>query len=764
MRGSVAISCVRLFVAGIGLLAFASLAFRDAAMAADTAQSPARTTAIDARHIVPAYNPALDAVRPPTGFGTGKIWHVGPTETYKKPSDVAGLVHDGDIVEIDAATYECDQSVRWTANNLTLVGIGGRAVLDATGCPISGGKGIWNPSGKNLVVANIEFLGAAVGDGNGAGIRYDGSGYLYITNSYFHNNQDGILYTPNQKFLPTNNIVIDRSEFAHNEVSSGQAHNMYINVSNSFVLRFSYSHEAVIGHEVKSRSYSTYILYNRIAGEADGTSSYNIDLPEGGLSYIIGNIIEKSPRADNVFNISYSVETAPNPVQELYIAYNTIVNNSANVNNRRVLIITNNHLAEARIVDNLLVGFSGPLAAGTGANKVQLAGNVTTEQPGFYDQKDRIYKLTAGSPAIDQAIDAGSGSGFPLVAKYQFVFPHGGEVRPVVGNPDVGAYEYVPGQKIVPAPSVMLKAMANPISFNATARLSWTAGNAEYCTASGGWSGERPISGSFISPPLTANTRFGLSCTGPSGTTNAAVSVTVNDSPQAAALGSYTWKEIPRSTLASVCPSRSEYPDIFGTTGCEIKDQFATGIYVPDRQRWYLIGGGGTRGYYGNEVYTFDLATMKPEQVTDPTHISDTKEYAPSDVYGSKIHMGGCDGILHLRDGGIAPAPRGVMGQAAYDPRTKKIILGPWGFVRGIGNCNGSTLGQYATDQWSFDPATNKWGLLAPADDRYGSTIPSTWFLDPVTGLAYNGDGSRVGPTRGAYLIDYSTARPARHW
>lgn len=197
MRGSVAISCVRLFVAGIGLLAFASLAFRDAAMAADTAQSPARTTAIDARHIVPAYNPALDAVRPPTGFGTGKIWHVGPTETYKKPSDVAGLVHDGDIVEIDAATYECDQSVRWTANNLTLVGIGGRAVLDATGCPISGGKGIWNPSGKNLVVANIEFLGAAVGDGNGAGIRYDGSGYLYITNSYFHNNQDGILYTPN---------------------------------------------------------------------------------------------------------------------------------------------------------------------------------------------------------------------------------------------------------------------------------------------------------------------------------------------------------------------------------------------------------------------------------------------------------------------------------------------------------------------------------------------------------------------------------------
>src|SRR5262249_29344686 len=87
------------------------------------APAPAGAT-LDASHIVPAFNPALDAVRPPNVFGTGKVWHVGPTETYKAPSDVAGLVHDGDVVEIAAATYKCDQSVRWTANNLTLIGVG----------------------------------------------------------------------------------------------------------------------------------------------------------------------------------------------------------------------------------------------------------------------------------------------------------------------------------------------------------------------------------------------------------------------------------------------------------------------------------------------------------------------------------------------------------------------------------------------------------------------------------------------------------------
>src|SRR5258708_2804771 len=70
----------------------------------------ARAQVSDAGAIVPDYNPALDATRAPTSFGTGQVWHVGPTEQYKKPSDVVSLVHDGDVVEIDAATYACDTS------------------------------------------------------------------------------------------------------------------------------------------------------------------------------------------------------------------------------------------------------------------------------------------------------------------------------------------------------------------------------------------------------------------------------------------------------------------------------------------------------------------------------------------------------------------------------------------------------------------------------------------------------------------------------
>lgn len=365
---------------------------------------------------------------------------------------MARLVHDGDVVEIDAAVYKCDQSVRWTANDLTLIGVGGQPVLDASGCTITGRKGIWNPSGENLIVDNVAFIGAKGPDNNDAGIRYDGSGYLYITHSYFRDNQDGILYTPDKRHLATSNLVIDHSEFAHNGIESGQAHNMYITLCHSFVLRFSYSHGAIVGHEVKSRADATYILYNRLADEADGTSSYNIDIPQGGLTYIIGNVIQKSADAGNPANISYEVESEVNPVQKLYIAFNTIVESAPEMNDWHVLFIRDKGLAEARMVDNLIVGadeFS--LLQGDGAHKVKLQGNLVTDHPGFADADHRIYTLSAGSPAIGHAVDPGTGSGFPLLPKYQFVFPHDGVPRPVGGKLNVGAYQYVPGQRFPPA-------------------------------------------------------------------------------------------------------------------------------------------------------------------------------------------------------------------------------------------------------------------------------------------------------------------------
>ncbi len=78
-------------------------------------------------------------------------------------------------------------------------------------------------------------------------------------------------------------------------------------------------------------------------------------------------------------------------------------------------------------------------------------------------------------------------------------------------------------------PHVTLTAEPAQIPVDGTSTLSWTADGATSCTASGGWSGSRPTSGSFTTGPLSASTSFRLSCSGASGTALASVTVEVLD-------------------------------------------------------------------------------------------------------------------------------------------------------------------------------------------------------------------------------------------
>jgi hypothetical protein len=82
--------------------------------------------------------------------------------------------------------------------------------------------------------------------------------------------------------------------------SPGYEHNMYIGSGyRSFTLRYSYTHGAINGHNIKTRARNNYILYNRIMDLADGTSSYDIDVAQGGPTIIMGNLIEGGPAKVN---------------------------------------------------------------------------------------------------------------------------------------------------------------------------------------------------------------------------------------------------------------------------------------------------------------------------------------------------------------------------------------------------------------------------------------------------------------------------------
>src|SRR6185503_11236486 len=101
---------------------------------------------------------------------------------------------------------------------------------------------------------------------------------------------------------------VEHTEFARTGAVAGASHNLYIGTARSFALRYSYSHHAIVAHNVESRAIKNYILYNRIADEQDGRASYAIDLPDGGLSFVMGNLIQQGPENDNRTVVAYGAE------------------------------------------------------------------------------------------------------------------------------------------------------------------------------------------------------------------------------------------------------------------------------------------------------------------------------------------------------------------------------------------------------------------------------------------------------------------------
>jgi hypothetical protein len=357
----------------------------------------------------------------------GEALRVGPGHELKAPSAAAKAAHDGDTIEIEAGVYPGDVAV-WRQNRLTLRGVGGRAHMRADGANAEG-KAIWVIKGSETTIESIEFSGAKVPDRNGAGIRLEGPG-LTVRASYFHDNDNGILTGRNLE----SDIVVEHSEFARNGFGDGLSHNLYIGAVRSFTLRYSYTHRAFVGHNVKSRAIKTYILYNRIADERDGRASYAIDLPDGGLAFVIGNLIQRGPANNNRTLVSYGAEGYKNPLNELYFISNTLVNDDPQ-GGRFVSIRPG--ADSVRLINNLFAG-PGELLDG----KAEARGNLRAAKADFVDPDRLDYRPRARAGAIGKGIDAGSAYGFSLRPSAEYQHPAGMRPRSSSGALDLGAHQH----------------------------------------------------------------------------------------------------------------------------------------------------------------------------------------------------------------------------------------------------------------------------------------------------------------------------------
>ncbi|HYR52975.1 MAG TPA: hypothetical protein VET83_10205 [Candidatus Dormibacteraeota bacterium] len=387
------------------------------------------------RFLVPCLTGAILALASFPNLSLAATLTVGPGKMFSMVRAAAAAAQDGDLVLIDAGTYLDDVCI-WNASNLTVRGVGGgRAYIKATNGTTYGQKGNWVIAGNNFTAEDIEFSGGYSVDQNGAGMRFDISGDITIRNCYFHDNQDGILGG-------CNNLLIESSIFEHNGYGDGQSHNLYV-WGNTFTLRYSYSHRASVGHEVKSRFQNNYILYNRIMDESDGTASYSIDIPDCGRSYIIGNVIEQGPNSQNSTIIAYGAESSQNGNQDLYLINNTLVNDAGSGN-----FLSLRSGTTAKVMNNIFYGPGTNWSGGT----VNASNNYFEGSRGngarFVSPSTYDYHPTSASPA--SIVDAGglpglSATGYNLLPTMQYVYDAQGTPRSALGTLDVGAFEYGSG-------------------------------------------------------------------------------------------------------------------------------------------------------------------------------------------------------------------------------------------------------------------------------------------------------------------------------
>ena len=333
---------------------------------------------------------------------------VGPTRDVRTIAEAARIVRDDDSVEVDAGTYRGDVAV-WTRRNLSLRAVGGRVRLVADGAAAEG-KAIWVIRGDGVSVQGFDFEGARVEGRNGAGIRFE-SGSLRVRDCRFIRNQSGIL-TGNDR---NSTLDVEDSEFADLIQEDGQNHLLYAGTIERLSVTGSYFHHGAMGHLLKSRAALNLIRYNRLTDE-DGSASYEMEFPNGGVAHVIGNIVEQSAQTENPQIVSYGAEGYRWPRNALYLVNNTLVDG---LPAGGVFLKVHPGAGPVRLLNNLLVG-PGVLDAGTAEESADFH-----VPPGvFADASRHDYRLEPGAAAlIGKAVDPGLADAQPLRPTREYSHP-----------------------------------------------------------------------------------------------------------------------------------------------------------------------------------------------------------------------------------------------------------------------------------------------------------------------------------------------------
>ncbi len=276
------------------------------------------------------------------GTSAAATIRVGPGQAFAAPSAAIATAAPGDTVLIAPGEYYDCAVVH--ANNVTIAGDGEGVVLTDTTCQ---GKAILVTTGHDITVRGLMLRRARVPDQNGAGIRAEGDN-LTIDHVSFVDNEDGILAAD----TPASTIRILDSEFVHNGRCPLQcAHAVYVGALALLDIERTRFSDTQQGHDIKSRATRTVLLGNTISDGPTGTSSYLVELPDGGDLVMHDNTLEKGARSGSMLTAIMigSERAGPSDARQV-ITGNRFINDTG----ARPAFVLNWGSASPDVTDNVL--------------------------------------------------------------------------------------------------------------------------------------------------------------------------------------------------------------------------------------------------------------------------------------------------------------------------------------------------------------------------------------------------------------------------
>jgi len=358
---------------------------------------------------------------------------VGPSSGPSALQDAAARAKDGDTIEILPGEYA--GGLVLVNRRLTLRGVGDKApVIKGDGKPGTL-LALWTVRGGAVTIENIEFRGSRAQDGGGAGVRQEG-GQLTLRRCTFFDNEHGV-YAANDEAAE---LIIDSSVLGMApKVVGGLYHLLNVGRIAKLSITGSRFQQGFEGHLIKTRSRVTDIRYNFIHDSQRGGASYEIEIANGGLATILGNIIGQGADSQNPVVVSYGTESRAWDRNALSVAHNTFINYGWLP--AWFLRVFKDNLppgTPVHAVNNLLVG-PGVFSLGASGH---FEGNRQTLLSFLRDSETYGFELAPGSMWRGSGIDPRQVGDLDLSPKAEFKWPVGIEPLPAsLDRWSPGAYQ-----------------------------------------------------------------------------------------------------------------------------------------------------------------------------------------------------------------------------------------------------------------------------------------------------------------------------------